>query len=336
MKNNSIILWISLVGLYLFNYNLLNAQCNKEGHSTNEKDSWLSCQISPNPNTTRGDSHWLQYDLGYIYQLGTTTFWNYNAATLTGRGFKQIAIDYSLDGEVWTTAGTFQLPEAEGDAGYEGMLGLDLTGITARYVLITALSNWNGGACAGLSEVRLEVSTPNGACGDFLVSENIGDSTIDAGIHYSNSVIESDGVIKNGTTVTFQSAMSITLNPEFTVEAGAQFLATIATCTTVKKESDAPPSQARQALQLIDNKREIEAIKVYPNPVVHLLTIDVGKIEITDLTIINVSGHEILRRTGQQNLSQIEVSKLPSGMYLLTILTKDHQVITRRFIKARL
>ena len=148
---------------YLFLYltiitaGYLQAQdCNDANHSTNVHDSWLSCDIAPNPNSDREDSHWVSYDLGYVYSIGSTHFWNYNVSGETNRGMKNIIIDYSLDGENWTEATTTQLAEASGNANYEGEAGLHLGEIEARYILITAVDTW-GSDCAGLSEIRFDL-----------------------------------------------------------------------------------------------------------------------------------------------------------------------------------
>ena len=335
MKNKLFALWVSLVFLCLNSSYTLNAQCNAPGHSTNEKDSWLSCQTSTNPNTIRGDSHWLQYDLGYVYELGATTFWNYNVANFTNKGFKQIAIDYSLDGVDWKDAGTFQLPEAEGDAGYEGTPGLDLTGITARYVLITALSNWNNGTCAGLSEVRFDVHKSTSDCGDYILTEKVEGNPINAGTYYADTPIQADGSVKAGSSVTIQSAESITLEEGFIAEAGSELVAKIENCNAMEEQNE--PIYSKQTATPTDlTIRPQAAIKVFPNPTVNLLNIEFEDLVITDLMIITVSGHEILRRTKGQNLHQIDVSQLPAGIYLVNLLTADQRLIARRFIKAGL
>lgn len=135
----------------------LTAQdCNSNQHSTNANDSWQSCAVTPNPNPVRGNSHWVQYDLGYAYTINATHFWNYNVVGATNEGFRNISIDYSLDGKNWIKATSFQLSEATGTPAYAGESGPDLGNITARYILITAVDNW-GGDCFGLSEVRFDV-----------------------------------------------------------------------------------------------------------------------------------------------------------------------------------
>ncbi len=223
---------IFLLLLNFITFQVSAQQCNDDTHSTNSNDSWLSCEVSTNPNPDRGNTHWVVYDLGYNYALGTTTFWNYNVTNQTGFGFKNIAVDYSNDGTNWTAAGTFQLPQASGNPNYQGTAGIDLTGISARYVLITGLNTWDGGSCGGLSEVRFDIgSSP---CGDYLVTDNIVSNPVSSGLYYSNESYSSDAIISNGLDVTFKSAVSITLNAGFEVATGTTFLAEIENCESLK------------------------------------------------------------------------------------------------------
>ena len=332
MKNHIITHWVCLLSLCLITSNIIYGQCKVANYSTNENDSWLSCEKSLNPNNSRGNSHWLQYDLGYVYGLGATKFWNYNVTNLTGQGFKQVVIDYSLDGTSWIEAGSFQLPEADGHNEYEGVFGLELSGIKARYILITALSNWNGGICAGFSEVRFEVAASNDACADYVVTQNIEESPIDAGTHYGDTPITSNGLVKNATTVSFKSAIAITLNPGFVAETGSEFLAKIENCKALKTPKE-HEKLSKERSTLSKNNTDIQ---VYPNLTSNLINIDLGGIEITDLIIINMSGHEILRKRLGQNFNQIDVSQFPSGMYLVHVLTTNQKLITKRFIKTGL
>ena len=102
------------------------------------------------------------------------------------------------------------------------------------------------------------------------------------------------------------------------------------------KNSEDVSNQNRQTVASLENNSVIADIRIYPNPTVHLLNIDFRETEITDLMILNSTGHEILRRTGSQKIKQIEVSQLPAGMYFLNVLTNRQQLITKRFIKAGL
>ena len=134
------------------------AQQFPDRHSTSFTDAWLSCTISANPNTDRGESHWIRYDLGETYVLGAFTLWNYNDPNNLDNGVQDIAIDVSSDGVNWTEAAIASVSISQGSAYYEGADIIDLGGITADYILITILSN-HGGTCSGFSEMRISSST---------------------------------------------------------------------------------------------------------------------------------------------------------------------------------
>lgn len=110
-----------------------------------------------NPNTVRGESHWILYNLNDPYELYQMHLWNLNAPEYLTAGMQEIAIDISNDGSTWTEVGQFQVPIADGTSTYEGLELHDFEGVTAQYVLITGLSN-HGGSCFGLSEIRIDVT----------------------------------------------------------------------------------------------------------------------------------------------------------------------------------
>ncbi len=134
------------------------AQCGDTTHTTRIDHVWTSCQPSASPNAVRGNSHWIQYDLGYVYTLEASWVWNANVTGDTDKGFRQVAVDYSLDGSAWTSLGTFEFAQASGYNSYTGAAGPDFDGVQARYVLLTALSNWGDPGCSGLSEVRFDLN----------------------------------------------------------------------------------------------------------------------------------------------------------------------------------
>lgn len=137
-------------------------------HSNNEIDSWLSCIIAPNPSGLLADGHWILYDLNEDYQVHQTHIWNYNEANETNKGFKNVNIDYSIDGITWTALGqTYEWPQATGTNNYEGFAGPDFGGVPARYILFSATSNWGTNeTCSGFSEWKMaltecpQVNTP--------------------------------------------------------------------------------------------------------------------------------------------------------------------------------
>jgi len=312
----------------------VQAQCTDDSHSTNANDSWLSCQTSTNPNSARGNSHWVMYDLGYAYGLSSTTFWNYNVANETNNGFKDIAIDYSLNGTTWTEAGIFQLPQANNNANYSGSTGLDLTGINARYVLVTALNTW-GGTCAGLSEVQFEVVPSSTSCGDFIVTETISDNPITNGIYYSNNDITSNGVVHQNTDVTFKAAESITLQPGFVVEGGSDFVAKIEACSISQPLISGKDEEHLETEH--SNKKETHhltnqikySVLLSPNPANEVIKLETD-FEVKEMIIISMTGHEIKRMLP---MTIIDISSLPDGVYFIKLINAENEMISERFVK---
>ena len=103
---------------------------------------WRGGKTAPSPNPDGAAGHWLLYDFGSVYQLSTTHIWNSNESCCTHRGLRNVIIDYSLDGKNWETLGEFEFSRAPGTDDYKGSPGPDFGGVRARYVLITALTNW--------------------------------------------------------------------------------------------------------------------------------------------------------------------------------------------------
>jgi len=83
--------------------------------------------------------------------------WNFNQAIepLVGLGFKDVTMEYSTNGTDWTVlADVPEFARAPGQDGYAHNTTVDLGGVTAKYIRLTANSNWGGLPQYGLSEVR--------------------------------------------------------------------------------------------------------------------------------------------------------------------------------------
>jgi hypothetical protein len=150
IMKKTILLVSALVMLQQFAF----TQCYPDRHSTNFFDGWVSCEAAPSPNPGRPASHFIMYDFGKVFKLGQMTIWNSNDPAHLDWGMRDVAIDYSADGENWYTAGDFTFGQASGLSTYEGEQGPFLGDIEARYLLITALTNY-GGSCYGLSEMKV-------------------------------------------------------------------------------------------------------------------------------------------------------------------------------------
>ncbi|MHC4369116.1 MAG: LamG-like jellyroll fold domain-containing protein, partial [Planctomycetota bacterium] len=100
---------------------------------------------------------WIQYEFDTVYKLYELHVWNHNTSleTALGFGIKDATVEYSIDGANWNTVGTaHEFTQASGGAGYAANTIVDLSGVAAKYVKITANSNWGSFPQYGLSEVR--------------------------------------------------------------------------------------------------------------------------------------------------------------------------------------
>jgi len=120
-------------------------------HSTNSNAMWLSSMTSPPPA-------WIQYQFDKAYKLYELWVWNHNTdfEPLLGYGFKDVTIETSTDGTTWALLKDTQFTKATAAGGYAHNTTVDMGGVVAQYVRLTAKSNWStvGLKQYGLSEVR--------------------------------------------------------------------------------------------------------------------------------------------------------------------------------------
>lgn len=147
----------SLSFIFILSTLLTFGQCFPDRHNTSWFNSWISCETSANPNTIRGEGHWISYDFGEPYELNQLKIWNINDPDLVSIGIKNLIIDYSLDGINWTSYGTTTLPIGPGISTYEGDDILNFNGLKVRYLLLSVADNY-GGDCSGFSEMRITVN----------------------------------------------------------------------------------------------------------------------------------------------------------------------------------
>ncbi len=103
-----------------------------------EGTMWLSDREGEQPT-------WIEYDLGKIYKLHEMWVWNSNDGleSSIGIGFKEVLIEYSSDGIEFVTLGTtHEFAQAPGEADYAHNTTVNMDGIAARHIRLTANSNW--------------------------------------------------------------------------------------------------------------------------------------------------------------------------------------------------
>lgn len=152
MKKNILAILMACTSMYVF------GQDNPDRHSSVAEDAWLSCTTSESPNSDRGNTHWIMYDLGQSYNLDGVKAWNYNHPNGLENGIQNAHIDISSDGTSWTDAGMINIPQSNGHSNYNGNASFSFDKKNARYVLLSVANSY-GGTCAGLAELKIEVSS---------------------------------------------------------------------------------------------------------------------------------------------------------------------------------
>ncbi|UCC98473.1 MAG: alkaline phosphatase [Phycisphaerales bacterium] len=119
-------------------------------HSTEATDMWLS------DNELLGA--WIQYEFDKVHKLHEMWVWNSNQTfePLFGFGIKDVTVEYSTNGTDWVAlADVPEFAQAPGTADYAPNTTVDFAGALAKYVRLTATSNWGGILPQySLSEVR--------------------------------------------------------------------------------------------------------------------------------------------------------------------------------------
>ena len=121
-------------------------------HSNESVDNmWLSSEGGEQPT-------WIEFEFDRVHKLHEIWVWNSNDSLerTTGLGFKDVKIEYSVDGIDYVTLGTtHEFTKALGEPDYEHNTTINMEGVAAKYVRLTAISNFKGiFEQFGLSEVR--------------------------------------------------------------------------------------------------------------------------------------------------------------------------------------
>ncbi|MEN6427633.1 MAG: LamG-like jellyroll fold domain-containing protein, partial [Phycisphaerales bacterium] len=117
-------------------------------HGVDLKTMWI---------TPGGLPAWIQYTFDRVYKLDELWIWNCNSEleTLMGFGAKDVAIEYSTDGENWTALENVpQFAQGTGKPTYTANTVVDFGEVMAKHVKLTINDNWGATAMVSLSEVR--------------------------------------------------------------------------------------------------------------------------------------------------------------------------------------
>ncbi len=118
-------------------------------HSTTAADMWLGVPAGETPM-------WVQFEFDRVYKLHEIMVWNYNVQfeLILGFGLKDVTVEYSTDGDAWTSLGDMELARGTASSDYTCNTVVACDGIAAKFVRMTITSAWGGMPQYGLSEVR--------------------------------------------------------------------------------------------------------------------------------------------------------------------------------------
>ncbi len=121
-----------------------------DGHSTASMEMWLAAP-------PEGELVSITYELPRVYKMAEMLAWNSNTGFegFLGYGFKDVTVEVSVDGAEWTVLADVEFAQAPGTEGYAASTTVDMLGVAAKFVKLTANTNWGGlFPDSGLSEVR--------------------------------------------------------------------------------------------------------------------------------------------------------------------------------------
>lgn len=126
---------------------------------------------------------------------------------------------------------------------------------------------------------------------------------------------------------TAENSLGLTVLPDTLPEITIQVWETTDLCAIVSSDQNCTDTSCFTLPVNPNNVLEIEKqARIYPNPCVDQLHIESHK-PILSLTILDIQGKPVLQKEEANTLtSQLEVSELPKGTYLLAILYSDHSV----------
>ena len=327
-------------------------------------DAWLSCDPGSNPHLPIRDGyHWIHYDLGDEYLLTETHVWNYNVDQETNKGFENVAVDYSLDGQNWFELGEYSWAPASGQSMYSGFSGPNFNGEAVRYVMFTSLDDPN--TCRGVSKINFTVeqcmqqgiscdddiaSTYNDhyndkcECIGYTLEEmNCGADTLflnevdmDPSTYHAVKSLISEGEVINANNINYKAGVEIILNSGFEVESGSIFEANIEDCP--------PPALAlKEPEQISQNLKK----KVTPESSLQVFALDsrteqtirfyLPEPTLVNLDILNQKGEIVSHFTSHNYESKgsyykrLQTKKIKAGVYLIRMTTEDN-VITEKMV----
>lgn len=119
-------------------------------------------------------------------------------------------------------------------------------------------------------------------------------------------------------------------------------IATVFTLTSSTREPYTGGTYITGAVGIDNSTKLVSTVNLFPNPASEILTIDISltenqKVEVVLINSIGqkVDAPQIIDGTKGVNTKQLDIQKLPEGIYFAQILLNGNVVSTKQFVIAR-
>lgn len=142
-----------------------------------------------------------------------------------------------------------------------------------------------------------------------------------------------------GDGVVYHAGNYVELNPGFEAVSGSQFSSYILGCTGGFVYKNSEPKNENVAVEVLeDNKidlvRNTRNLRVYPNPTNGWVTFSFGEKVIQTVTVSSIDG-KTKSFVNRENSTEfkIDMTNFSDGIYILSVETKDGQIINSKLVK---
>jgi photosystem II stability/assembly factor-like uncharacterized protein len=276
--------------------------------------------------TTDGGTNWAQQTSGVTNCLKSVYFTDVNMGYTVGDSGKILkttngGANWTIQnsGTNWDLSSTFFINNSTGFAVGGKYLWNPPNPYEFRLIAKTTDGgiNWSSQTTTALSRFLYSVYFTDLNTGYAVGNVGTVIKTTDGGTNWIGQ--------NSGTTAILYSVFFTGIN--YGYAAGSNFSGSYGGgCDTIIKTTNG-------GLQWIEEKNKKEFLKIYPNPVSEQLTIETTKLtKESTLTIVNVSGQELIRQNMKDSKTQLDISNLTKGIYFVKLIT-DKKVEVRKIIK---
>lgn len=153
-------------------------------------------------------------------------------------------------------------------------------------------------------------------------------------IKAANIISVGDNVQGNG--VVYHAENYVELNPGFEAVLGSQFAAYPEGCSStfvyrIGQEQNNSDEQLEENINLI---KLINSFSIIPNPSSNFIEVVMNDGDFNKVNIATIDGRIVFDKfTDAINRTQIDVSKYPTGIYIINVTTEDGQIHSEKLIK---